>query len=255
MAGVATVLANIGTKLGHESAVLQDSNIEYYYHGNYYGNTKYLDGKKLLQIETLNTMEMYDHVVFHDQFDIALAVDDKHIPSSYVFHGNMLRQNPKLAEYVADLESIENIFITTEDLEKYVPNAEPLYRPVDRELFQPMENKFKKPQGLCLSQKRYFPEIKKWVGDFKGGLMLVDRTTSPIPYDQMPYMLSRYSAYFDLKFQPTHPPTLIPEISITALQALACNIPLFAGGMWYNLFPEEHDDEFSFRNFLSVIQE
>jgi len=255
MAGSAAITSNICSKIGHPSTVIQDKNVETFEHGVYYDNTTYFNDhdEMLLAIKAAEEIG-YDHIVYHDMFKLAVESDDLHLQSSYMFHGNMLRQNPEIYKKIQSLESIENIFVTTEDLLVHAPDAELFNRPVDMDLFTSLDIE-KKDIGLCLTQDRY----KKYVLDIiKGnetGVFVVDRVKNKVTYGNMPQILCNYSYYYDVKFQPTHPPTLIEELSQTGLQALACKIPVWSCGKWYHKFPERHNDENSAREFIRVLSE
>lgn len=249
-AGSAALLSHECTRLGHPSHVIQDKSIEIYYAGRHYQNTSYWDMQDIIKSEP----NYVDHMVYHDQFTLAQIYNHLHIPSSYIFHGNMLRQDPSKFETIANLESIENIFVTTEDMLEYASGAELFTRPVDMDLFRPMDlDKCDVP--LCLTQTRYFEEVKR-IYNGRTGMFIVDRIKNPTPYHLMPILLNKYRGYIDLKFQPTHPPTLIPELSQTGLQALACGIPVVGWNMSiHRVLPKRHYAENVAREFIRVLQE
>jgi len=253
-AGVAAVMANICTKLGHDSIVLQDDNIDTFRIGEFYSNTEYFKSIKDIKKRVEKIGSNFDHIIYHDQLELASQLDNLHISSSYVFHGNLLRQKPQLYGFMRELESVDNVFVTTADMFAYAPEALPFPRPVDRELFTKDEMCRKYETGLCLTQQRYFEYIKDLIrGRVDLGIFLVDRVINRIAYNEMPKVLNGYRGYYDFKFQPTHPPTLIPEASLTGLQALACGVPMFSNNTWYNVFPEMHDDEVAARALLKHI--
>jgi hypothetical protein len=250
-AGSASITSNICNKLGHVSNVIQDKNIETFMHGEYYENTLYTDN---LEQSVKDHLDDYNHIVYHDQYKLAVELDSLHIPSSYMFHGNMLRQQPELYDRVFDLESVDNIFVTTEDLLEYAPDAHLFNRPVDMDMFY-NHGKERKEIGLCLTQERYKQYCKDILKGCVTGVMLIDRVKNMVSYEQMPYLLNRFKVYYDIKYQPTHPPTMINELSQTGLQALACGLTVWSNGKVYNKFPEQHSDENSAREFISVLEE
>ena len=250
-AGSAALLSYECSRLGHPSHVIQDDSIETFYHGKYYKNTEYVDNSYFKDNIPKSNI---DHIVYHDQFGLATMFDFLHIPSSFIFHGNMLRQLPERFDYIANLESIDNIFVTQEDLLEYAPGAELFTRPVDMDLFKPMDLD-KRDVPLCLTQERYFEVIKR-IYNGGTGMFLVDRVKNITPYHLMPMLLNSYRGYIDLKFQPTHPPTLIPELSQTGLQALACGIPVVGWDMKiHRVLPKRHYAENVAREFIRVLQE
>ena len=254
-AGSASITSNICTKMGHESLVLQDKNIETFLHGEYYKNTLYMEKDDMFTALKAAISEGYDHFVYHDQIALATAADHLHVSSSYMFHGNMLRQNTKLYNQVMNLESIDNIFVTTEDLLEFAPEAHLFNRPVDMDMFYNMGIKEKHQIGLCLTQERYVPFIRDMVRGSETGVFIVDRVKNKLEYKNMPSILNQYRLYYDIKYQPTHPPTLIKDISQTALQALACGLTVWSNGKVYTKFPEQNSDENSAREFIRVLEE
>lgn len=252
MAGSAAITSNICTQLGHPSTVIQDININTFSHGEYYCNTEFVNN---LEEVVRTVMHKYDHIIYHDMLECAVNLDNEHIPSSYMFHGNMLRQHPQLKDRVLDLESIDNIFVTTKDLLKYTPEAEMFYRPVDMNLFKPMELEHKRAAMLCLTQERYKDIIKGIARLEQKALFIKDRVKSVTPYDKMPRLLNSFTGYLDYKYQPTHPPTQIPELSQTGLQALACGIPVLAWDGWHSVLEKEYYDENSAQEFIRVLLE
>jgi hypothetical protein len=243
-AGMGAVYSNILNKLGHNSVVVTTESSQFFRHGEYYQNTKVVKNDKDLFKIVKKIGDKYDHIIYHSTLEVAQKMDSQMLPSSYVFHGNDLRQQPSRGIDVLEMDSMENVFVTTEDMIKYIDSSivQVLSRPIDMDLFS-HQDRPRQTIGLCLSQKRYFPSIKDLLRKQELGCFMVDRVENRIDYDRMPDALSAYAGYYDFKFRPTHPPTLIPEISTTGLQALACGVPVWTNGMWYNIFPEQHNDE------------
>ena len=253
MAGSAAITANRCNQLGHTSTVIQDESIDTYKHGLYYDNTLYVPKNDMeMAIEAAMDAVGYDHIVYHDQFKLAEKLDSKGIPSSYMFHGNMLRQNQKLYEDVKALNSIKTIFVSTDDLKLFAPDAVVFVRPVDLTMFRNL-NYQRKDIGLCLTQDRYKQVILDMQLGNETGIFIVDRIANKIRYEDMPKILNGYTYYYDVKFQPTHPPSLIPSMSQTGLQALACGVAVWSNGVWHYRFPDEHNDETSALLFIKAI--
>lgn len=254
MAGSASITSHMCTKLGHPSIVLVDDHVDAWDHGEYYQNTIRVKPNEDLIGAIKKMRDSFDHIVYHDRVTIAKELDSLHIPSSYFFHGNDLRQQPKIYDVVWSMESIDNIFVTTEDLLQYAPEAYFFRRPVDLDLF-----KFKKMDkitgALCMTQERYYDEVVEITKDFDLPVQIVDRVNHRVRYKDMPLLLNSYRCYYDIKFQPKHPPVVIPELSQTALQALACGTNVFSNGVLFTKFPEEHSDENACREFISVLEE
>ena len=255
MAGSASITANMCSILGHPSVVITDDNNDIWDHGDYYNNVAHCTSNKIMLDVVRETGKTYDHIVYHDRYTEALELDELHIPSSFMFHGNQLRQNPDIYNHVDSLESIDNMFVTTEDLLKYAPTAELFHRPVDLDLFHVDPEVDSMDMGLCLTQERYIKECNTMTAEAEQMVLVADRVSNVRPYKDMPAFLSSFKYYYDIKFQPTHPPMVIPELSQTGLQALACGVAVWSNGIWFYKFPEIHSDEWACKEFISVLEE
>jgi len=255
MAGTASVTANMCSRLGSPSVVISDNNNDVWDHGDHYENVAKCESNDIMLQVIRDTADKYDHIVYHDRFDEAASLDDMHIPSSFMFHGNQLRQNPVLYNHVDALESIDNLFVTTEDLIKYAPTAELFHRPVDLDLFTIDTKVDRIDMGICLTQERYIKECNTMTADAEHMVLVADRVKNVRSYNEMPAFLNGFKYYYDIKFQPTHPPMVIPELSTTALQALACGCLVWSNGIWITKFPEIHSDEWACKEFISVLEE
>jgi len=255
MAGSAAITANMCTKLNHNSVVITDDKVDAWDHGEYYKNTVHVRNTVLLKNTVRAMAHEFDHFVYHDRYDIAADLDDLHIDSSFMFHGNMLRQAPEMYNHVDNLESIDNLFVTTEDLIKYAPTAELFHRPVDLDMFTINPNADRLDMGLCLTQERYIKECNILTADEEQVVLVADRIKNIRSYSEMPEFLNGFKYYYDIKYQPTHPPMLIPELSQTGLQALACGCAVWSNGIWFTKFPEINSDEWACKEFISVLEE
>lgn len=252
MAGVAAVLANETNKIkGCDSEVLQLDTWDRYRIGEYYKNTKYAKSKSELRALVIRKIDSYDHVVIHDMIDFAEDLDGA--PLSYVFHGNMLRQQPKLMKRVENISTMENIFVTTEDLLKYSDNAELLVRPVDRKLFKP--KKVTSDEAFIMISQRNLPYVKEYLKDFDVDFIIIDNYITPYP--EMPKLFSNYGVCVDIKYQPSHPPNIIrKEHSLVALQALSCGLTVYDSGYKeHSTFPIAHEAKRATKEFLRIIKE
>jgi hypothetical protein len=255
MAGSAAITSHMCSKLDYPSVVITDDKTDIWDHGEYYQNTVKCKTTDVMVEVIKDTIDQYDHIVYHDRFDIAAILDDLHVDSSFMFHGNMLRQAPDLYHHVDSLESIDNLFITTEDLKKYAPTAELFHRPVDLDLFYMDTKADRLDMGLCLTQERYMKECNILTVDAEKMVLVADRVKNTRPYSEMPAFLNGFKYYYDIKYQPTHPPMMIPELSQTGLQALACGCAVWSNGIWITKFPEIHSDEWACKEFISVLEE
>ena len=255
MAGSAAITSNMCSKLDNPSVVITDDKVDAWNHGDYYQNTVRCKTTDVMIQIIKATIDNYDHVVYHDRFDIAAELDELHVDSSFMFHGNMLRQAPEMYNHVDNLESIDNLFVTTEDLIKYAPTAELFHRPVDLDMFTINPNADRLDMGLCLTQERYIKECNILTADEEQVVLVADRVKNIRSYSEMPEFLNGFKYYYDIKYQPTHPPMLIPELSQTGLQALACGCVVWSNGIWFTKFPEINSDEWACKEFISVLEE
>lgn len=253
-AGLASVTAHMCTKLGHPSIVLVDEHVDVWDHGKYYENTITTKPHENVIGAIKNMKETFDHIVYHDRVTIAKELDCLHIPSSYFFHGNDLRQQPKLYDVVYSLESIDNVFVTSEDLLQYAPQGTLFRKPVDLDLFK-FKNCDKISGALCMTQEKYYDKVLEITTGFDLPVQIVDRFSHRVSYQDLPMLLNSYRCYFDIKFHSDDPPVVVPELSQTALQSLACGTNVFSNGVLFTKFPEEHSDEYTCREFISVLEE
>ena len=252
-AGSAAITANMCSKLGHPSVVtvVKDTR-DGWDHGDYYQNVAQCNTEDTLVKVVENLDGDYDHIVYHDYFKLAVELDYLNIPSSYMFHGSQLRGNPTLFRKVNELENIVNTFVTTEDLLKYALTATLFVRPVDIDLFHPMDVE-REDMGLCITHERFIDDCRAIIDYEDDDVTVVDRVVNNTHYEDMPELLNAVRSYYDIKFQSTHPPYMVPEMSTTGLQALACGTPVWSNSQWFNSFPMQHSDEIVCANFLNML--
>ncbi len=251
--GSASITSNMCTKLGHPSIVLVDEHEDVWNHGDYYGNiVKVKPNENIVQAIT-KMIDQFDHIVYHDRVGMAKKLDHLHKPSSYIFSNN-LKQQPKLYDTIYSLESIDNVFVTTDDLIDFAPQAELFRKPIDLDLFK-FEDCTKISGALCLTLDKYYNEVLSITKDFEMPVQIVDRINHKLSYEDMPHLLNSYRCYYDVKFQSSDPPIVVPELSQTALQALACRTNVFSNGVLFTKFPMEYSDENTCKEFISVLEE
>lgn len=68
---------------------------------------------------------------------------------------------------------------------------------------------------------------------------IIDLDLQHIPYVNMPEFLSKFETYIDVKIMPWG--YILPDLSTTALQALACGCNVYHAGQILKEFPEEHN--------------
>ena len=252
--GIASIMANMCTKLGHESVVITDD-VEEWDHGEYYGNLATCSSSGILKKIIIHTEQNYDHIVYHDRYDIASDLDYLHIPSSFMFHDNMLRLDPDMYMHVDNLESIDNLFVISQDLLKYAHTAILLPTPVDLDLFKAYNSEDRLEMAVCLVRKCYIRNANEITKDLDPMVLVTDKMDNRKRYRDMPEFLNGFKYYHDIKFQATDPPMVLPEFTQTGLQALACGVAVCNNGIWFYKFPMVHSDELVCKEFISVLLE
>lgn len=164
------------------------------------------------------------------------------------YHGTDIRGRWK--ERRKFWEKADVVLVSTKDLLEgapdhviYMPN------PVDTDLFRDYNSK----------QKGYAFHISYGADDIamniakELGLQLVihDRDKEPIPHYMMPHMLNQYEYYIDIK-KDKLTNKIIPEMSLTGLEALACGCKVVA---WNNKVHEGLPKEYEPRSVVKRVYE
>ena len=252
--GIASVTSNMCTKLGHPSIVVVDNNADIWDHGEYYENTIIVNPNEDIAHAVSKMKGKFDHIVYHDRVTLAKKLDKLHIPSSYMFHGNELKEQEKLYDTVYSLESMDNVFVTNESMLDYAPQADLFRTPVDLDLFK-FDDCDKISGALCFTEDRHYEKVLDITKDFELPVQIIDRVNHKITYSQMPEILNSYRCYYDIVFNIKKQNAVVPELSQTGLEALACGTNVYSNGVLFTKFPEEHSDELTCREFISVLKE
>jgi len=255
VSGVASIMSNMCNRLGHPSVVLLDDSFDPWKHGDHYNNTAYCSSSDILQKVVRASKNKYDHIIYHNRYGAAAHLDDMHIPSSFMFHGDILRQTPELYHFVDSLESIDNLFVLEGGMKKYAPTAELFHKPVDMDFFTINPDSQRTEMALCFTHKEYLDYVNSITQDEEMLVLVADKATNIRTYAEMPAFLNTFKYYYDIKFHDNKNPIMIPELSQTGLQALACGAAVWSNGIWLNKFPDIHSDEWSCKQFLSVLLE
>jgi len=252
MAGVAAVLSNEANLMGYHSHVIQLDTIDTYHIGDYYHNTTYAKSKGEMRAYLIQMIDLYDHIVVHDLIDFAEELEGTAM--SYVFHGNMLRNSPKLMKRVENISTLENIFVTSDDLLQYSKNAELLVRPVDTKLFKPQ--KITSDEAFTMISKRFLDILQDYLEEFD--IDFIVRDNYIVKYEEMPDLFSKYGVYVDVKYQSCHPPKIIynDTLSLIGLQALACGLTVYNPLQKEFLgLPKGHEAKKATKEFIRVLRE
>lgn len=137
----------------------------------------------------------------------------------------------------------DQIIVSTPDLLEDMPEATYLPNPVDTELFVPRKKKF------CLGTAFHFlydadDYAKEFTETYSLSLVTHDRSVDPIPYYEMPQVLSKYEYYVDVRRSNGK---IVECLSRTALEALACGVKVinWKGEVLVPPLPNEHNPEVS----------
>lgn len=241
-AGVGALLSHELTKMGHNSAVVQLSQLDPFDFGKYYKNTIYCSTDQEV-IDTANDMDA-DHIIVHDY---AIYLDRlKHRTKSIFYHGSQLRH----MYGKSDIDrSASAIFISTADLWKERPQALLVNRPVDRSLFSTFDSP--KVGGLTITNARHWELI---MNELPPNTAVRIRNDKIIPYQEMPLLLDTYNTYYDYKWDYSHPPKPINEYSITGLQALSMGLRVVTRWDEQTGFPSFHDSKVVAKEFLKHFE-
>lgn len=170
------------------------------------------------------------------------------------YHGTAIRGRWNDPDKVAVMKRIDGLVVATRDLLEgappyaiYVPN------PIDLEVFYRKRNPVK-GKALHFSYNAD-EEAIKIAKKLNLDLTIIDRVTNPIPHHKMPDLLSEYEYYIDIK-RKTRDSPILPDRSVTALEALACGakVLLSTGDVIKNL-PDEHKPENTAKTMWAIYNE
>ena len=219
MAGVSEILSNESNLLGHESIVVQKSDLDPFGFGEYYGNQVTVQGMDKFVELLFEGSRNADVVIVHDWIEF---LDEIECPNVYVyFHGSKLRSMPNNEiQYIRD--KVNGIILSTPDLLEKCPDGRVLPQPIDLDLFYDYEHDRQFNQ-LSIQNAYQFPIIEPLIKELYPKCNITIRNNSiPIYYQKMPEMLNRWKEYVDCKIDYAHPPNKIYVPSMTGLQAIAC---------------------------------
>jgi len=128
-------------------------------------------------------------------------------------------------------KKMEPNIVTLKKIRKeYLPN------PIDVDLFTPKPTK-RHGELILVSKNLDKKKTISFVQKFKN-IQIIDLDIQQIPYRNMPNILSKFETYVDVKIMPWG--TILPDLSTTALQALACGCKVYHDGKMIKDFPKEH---------------
>lgn len=247
MAGIASILTHHYNKMGKGKASLiyhqknkMSSEISEFYGGKSFSKFRFL------LITGLKQSRKYDIIHIHGAEILIpiFKITGKKIILHY--HGSDINDEKRsnsikriICRSMANLIiynglKMNNKIKTIKNVRKeYLPN------PIDTEHFH--SSIMKKNDSVSfvssnLDKEKTVIAIKS-VSDAK----IIDLDIQHIPYDNMPEFLSKFETYIDIKIMPWG--YILPDLSTTALQALACGCKVYHNKRILKEFPEEHKPE------------
>ena len=224
MAGVANILSN-EHKFG-KSVVLQLDQFDKFGYGDYYSNQITYKSIADLMQDAVKFNGLYDKIIIHDAVDLAPEFNR---PDDTVlfFHGTHLRNMNEM-----EREKIKGYkcFVSTSDLLDILPDATHIPVPCDLDLFEPA-NTIQHPLNnwLTINRNHQREMIEPIIKQKYENVQYVDRDRCYWMYSEMPNFLRMFKNYVDMKFTYDNPPRLLPDMSATGVQALACGLKVWNG--------------------------
>ncbi len=179
------------------------------------------------------------------------------------YHGTIIRK--KWRERERFYKHADLIIVSTPDLledvpEPYVGRVDYLPNPVDTELFRPLSLPRKEKALLIIKygRKHRWKDIRIVAEDLSKRYGIDYETifvdNRPIPHHEMPRVLNRYKYFFDIHHGFHDYEKIIPTLSKTALEALACGtivISPFIGVV--KELPPMHKPENVIRKLVEIL--
>ncbi|WP_148687202.1 glycosyltransferase family 4 protein [Candidatus Nitrosocosmicus hydrocola] len=251
--GVACILAKNQNKLGHNAKVIRRANYDPYSIYEFYNElVEFVDETNYLDF-CLKEAKSADIVHIHSRTDALLYLKKKLENKTKIimhFHGTDLRgikrkytinemvaspkllfknirvarirqRNNLLAEEFAD-----KVLYSTPDLRKFLKVSDPIlvHIPIDTDHFTRSKNIQAKEDFFIFNTQAI--SNMKWIVNYCkihgiNKLNIIDRIRQPIKYSEMPLFLKQYKTYVDVRYVNDE---LLPNLSTTALQSLACGL-------------------------------
>jgi glycosyltransferase involved in cell wall biosynthesis len=244
-AGVASILAKYHRRMGHDVDILKRAGYDPFGISQFYGEPLLdLDGKSFLK-HVVKQAGKYDIVHVHTIYKVIPELRKKHKGKKLVlhYHGSEIRGRQDDDSLRAEAEEKSDVILgSTPDLKDYVDGIVYVPNPVDTEHFRPDSQR----STGAFTISRSITDTQ-WMLDYlkKNNLDLrvemVERSTNPIPYAQVPAFLKRYGIYIDIRYIDG---ILLANLSKTGLESLACGLRVLNHELKYvEGLPEEHKPE------------
>ena len=246
-------MAKYQNKLGHNAKVIRRANYDPYSIYEFYKDlVEFVDETNYLDF-CLKQAKNADIIHVHSRTD-ALLYLRKHLEHKTKiimhFHGTDLRglrrrysindimANPKLLfknfrvarirqrDNLLAEKSADKVLYSTPDLRKFLNVSDPIlvHIPIDTEHFK-RDQTIEAKEDFFIFNTQAISNMK-WIVNYceRNGidnLNVIDRMQRPIKYSEMPRFLKQYKTYVDVRYVNDK---LLPNLSTTALQSLACGL-------------------------------
>lgn len=269
-AGVASTIAKYQRKvLGWDSYVITRKKFDPFGYTETAGVGVALNSNKYaFVLRSILMAHKYDLVHVHSLDKILPILNIIKRNNILHYHGSDIRGqwNVTFKKFLYNRANI--VLVSTPDLYNEVPQTLKgkkvfyLPNPVDTEIFKPL-NIRRLDKGLVIvkkGRKHMWPLIKKHADklsreyDVEYDVLFADET--PVPYQEMPVLLNKYKYFFDIPHGFTSLEEVIPALSKTALEALACGaivLSPFFGEIWG--LPREHHPKNVVKLLAEIISE
>lgn len=214
VAGVGCVIAKYQRKLGHNSEVIGKSNLDPFGFLHFYHEKGITDETESFVDQVDRMSEDFDIIHLHALPELVNHFRLRGKKVIMHFHGNDVI-------HTSDISGAHAVILSSENLQKYVPNGIVIKNPVDTDHFRPILNS--KREGAVTFAIRY-NDVEKLKAHYGKPLKIIDRDEKHIPYSDMPEFLSYYNTYVDIKFDTCFENGILKAMSKTGLESLACGL-------------------------------
>jgi len=241
--GDSCLIAKILRRRGHNFEILKREGYDPFGIMEYYGEKALpLSGYEFLKLCVKRT-KYFDVIHVHDIIKIIPQLRKKYPKKKIIlhYHGSKLRSTPSSERAEAE-KSADAILVSMKDLlvHNFAKEAHYAYNPIDTELFSRKKTPKDDRALIILKLGNTRSQIENVLQ--KNGLKISfedrSRADTPLKYNQMPSLLSRYTTYLDLYLQDSK---LGDGISNTALQAMSMGLNVLTHELKFvNTLPEEN---------------
>lgn len=247
-AGVACILARHQRRQGHEVDIMKRAGYDPFSIFAFYGEPLMdTDGKSFINSVTKRARE-FDVIHVHSLFKIIPDMRKKYKHKTIIlhYHGSEARRDVKEDIQLEAEDMADAVLGSTPDLEQYVgKRLKYIPNPVDTDHFKPRE--FSSLDDEKAFTFRTTGADTDWTVQYLRDskieipIDVIDRQANPVPYSDMPKMLTSYSVYVDLKYIGGR---LLLAPSKTALECLGCGLRVLDYKLQYlDTLPDEHRPE------------